>query len=95
MSAILEHAVARLSQKIAKFDGVIKFSIIDEGEILLDQKGVRIEGGPSQATLTASADVFEKILLSELNAMTAYMSGKLQINGDMSVLMRVARALSP
>ena len=37
MSAILEHAVARLSQKIAKFDGVIKFSIIDEGEILLDQ----------------------------------------------------------
>ena len=64
MSAILEHAVALLSQKIAKFDGVIKFSIIDEGEILLDQKGVRIEGGPSQATLTASADVFEKILLS-------------------------------
>ena len=51
MSAILEHAVARLSQKIAKFDGVIKFSIIDEGEILLDQKGVRIEGGAKPSNL--------------------------------------------
>ncbi|MFB0994258.1 MAG: SCP2 sterol-binding domain-containing protein, partial [Paracoccaceae bacterium] len=93
MNKILDHAVARLSQKISHFDSVVKFSIIDEGVILLDKTGISTEEGPSEVTLTATADTFEKILSGELSAMTAYMSEKLQVSGEMSVVMRLAREL--
>ena len=47
--------------------------------------------GPAQnanATVTVNSDDWLKILRGELNAVSAFMSGKIKIQGDMGVMMQ-------
>jgi putative sterol carrier protein len=45
-------------------------------------------------TLTATAEVFEDILAGTQNPTSAFMSGKLSVEGDMGLAMRLAGVLS-
>lgn len=94
MSDIVNKAVEQLSEKIGTFSSSAKFVIEDEGSIIIDENGVREGDEPTDVTLTANRDVFEGILDGSLNATAAYMSGKLQLDGDMSVAMQLGQALS-
>lgn len=94
MSDLITAAVAALSEKLAGgFDGVAKFVIEDEGAIMLDSDGVRAADDEAEVTLTASADVFQSILDGELNPTSAFMTGKLSVDGDMSAAMRLGSVL--
>lgn len=94
MSDLITAAVATLSEKLAGgFDGVAKFVIEDEGAIMLDSDGVRAADDEAEVTLTASADVFQSILAGELNPTSAFMTGKLSVDGDMSAAMRLGSVL--
>ncbi|MEM9851017.1 MAG: SCP2 sterol-binding domain-containing protein [Pseudomonadota bacterium] len=94
MSDLITAAVATLSEKLAGgFDGVAKFVIEDEGAIMLDSDGVRAADDEAEVTLTASADVFQSILDGELNPTSAFMTGKLSVDGDMSAAMRLGSVL--
>ena len=94
MSDLITAAVATLSEKLAGgFDGVAKFVIEDEGAIMLDSDGVRAADDEAEVTLTASADVFQSILEGDLNPTSAFMSGKLSVDGDMSAAMRLGSVL--
>lgn len=94
MSEVINAAVAALTEKLSGgFDGVAKFVIEDEGAIVLDSDGVRAADEDAEVTLTASADVFQSILSGDLNATSAFMSGQLQVDGDMSAAMRLGSIL--
>ncbi len=96
MSDIVEKAVTALNAKMQDgFDGTAKFEIEDEGEILVDGSGARKATPEDEAecTLTASAETFESILSGEMNPTAAFMSGKLAVDGDMGVAMRLGGAL--
>ncbi|MEL7107513.1 MAG: SCP2 sterol-binding domain-containing protein [Pseudomonadota bacterium] len=94
MSEVITAAVATLSEKLSGgFDGVAKFVIEDEGAIMLDADGVRAADDDAEVTLTASADVFQSILSGDLNATSAFMSGQLSVDGDMSAAMRLGSVL--
>ncbi|MEO1238182.1 MAG: SCP2 sterol-binding domain-containing protein [Pseudomonadota bacterium] len=94
MSDLITTAVATLSEKLAGgFDGVAKFVIEDEGAIMLDSDGVRAADDEAEVTLTATADVFQSILAGELNPTSAFMSGQLSVDGDMSAAMRLGSVL--
>src|ERR671925_714178 len=46
-------------------------------------------GGDADATISASEDTFQQIASGDLNATTAYMTGKLKVRGDMGAAMKL------
>ena len=94
MSDIVSKAVEILAEKIGNFDGSVKFVIEDEGAIMLDGDGIRTGDEDAECTLTASSDTFEGILSGDVNPTTAFMTGKLKLDGDMGQAMRLGGALS-
>ena len=95
MSDILNQAVAALTEKLngQDFDGIAKFSITDEGSVVIDSDGARVSDDEADVTLSASAEVFESILEGEQNSTAAFMTGKLSVDGDMGMAMKLAGIL--
>jgi putative sterol carrier protein len=96
MSDTVTAAVAALTEKMGgeSFDGSAKFSLGDEGSLIIDSDGVRIGDDETDVTLSADVETFKEILSGELNPTAAFMSGKLSVDGDMSAAMRLASVLS-
>ena len=95
MSSVIEAALAALQEKVPDgFDGVAKFVLTGEGAIMIDQSGVRAADEEADVTLTADATVFKAILDGELNPTTAFMTGKLSVDGSMGLAMKLGSALS-
>lgn len=97
MSSIIDAAVAALSGKIeGGFDGSAKFLIEGEGAIVIDGAGVRAgsEADETDVTMSADAETFQEILAGELNPTTAFMGGRLKVDGDMGAAMKLGSALS-
>ncbi|RJL06733.1 sterol carrier family protein [Paracoccus aestuarii] len=94
MSEVVTKAVAALSQKIDSFDSTAKFVIKDEGAIMIDEAGVREGDDEADVTLTATREVFEGIMNGDVNPATAFMTGKLKIDGSMGVAMQLGQKLS-
>ena len=96
MSAILDQAVEQLNKRMQGrgFDGTAMFVLTGEGSIFVDRGEARAGEGPADVTLTASPDTFRDILSGALNPTSAFMSGKLALDGDMSAAMRLASALA-
>nr|WP_111298879.1 SCP2 sterol-binding domain-containing protein [Paracoccus saliphilus] len=94
MSKVVNAAVEKLSQKIDSFESTAKFVIEDEGAIMIDESGVRAGDEEAEVTLTASRETFEGILNGDVNPATAFMTGKLAIDGSMGVAMQLGQKLS-
>jgi putative sterol carrier protein len=59
---------------------------VDDGTVKV------IEGeGDADATIAASEETFQQIASGDLNATTAYMTGKLKVRGDMGAAMKLSR----
>lgn len=95
MSDVIDHAVSALNKKLSDggFDGTAKFMIEGEGAIMLDSDGARAGDEEADVTMTADAETFRDILDGALNPTTAFMTGRLKIDGDMGAAMRLAPAL--
>lgn len=94
MSKVVEGAVAALNEKARGFDGVAKFVIEGEGAIMIDENGARAGDDDAEVTLTASRETFEGILSGDVNPTTAFMTGKLSLDGSMAVAMKLGAILS-
>ena len=91
MSDVIDQAVAALNDKMdGGFEGTAKFAIEGEGAIMIDANGARAADEDADVTLTADVDTFKAILDGELNPTTAFMTGKLSVDGDMGAAMRLA-----
>ncbi len=96
MSDVVTEAVAALNAKMdgQGFDGSAKFDIEGEGSIIIDQNGARAGDEDTDVTLTATTEVFKAILDGEMNPTTAFMTGKLGVDGDMGQAMKLSGVLS-
>ncbi|WBU52499.1 SCP2 sterol-binding domain-containing protein [Paracoccus sp. SCSIO 75233] len=95
MSEVIDGAVAALNQKLGSFDeGTAKFVIEDEGSIMMDAGGARAGDEEAEVTLTASRETFEGMLNGEVNPTTAFMTGKLSVDGNMGLAMKLGAALA-
>jgi putative sterol carrier protein len=95
MTTILEQAITALTEKLngTDFDGTAKFLIADEGSVIIDNDGVRISEEEADVTLSATAEVFEAIMEGEQSSTAAFMTGKLSVDGDMGLAMKLAGIL--
>ena len=96
MSDVVTAAVKALNEKLGGngFDGIAKFEIEDECEIVIDESGARASDDAADVTLSASADTFQDILAGNLDATSAFMTGRLKLDGDMGLAMRLGSVLS-
>lgn len=95
MSDVIDAAVAALSAKFnGGFDGVAKFVVNGEGALMIDSAGVRAGDEEADVTLTADVDTFKAILDGDMNPTSAFMSGKLIVDGNMGLAMQLGSALA-
>lgn len=95
MSVLIDTAIERLQARLGRFDeGTAKFVMPGAGAIMLDPRGIRAGDDQAEVTLTATPEVFRAILEGEMNATSAFMSGKLAIDGSMGLAMKLGAALS-
>jgi putative sterol carrier protein len=94
MSEVITKAVEQLGAKVPSFDGVCKFIIPGEGSIMMDASGVRAGDEEAEVTMTAKAEVFMAILAGEMNPTMAFMTGKLSVDGNLGMAMKVGATLS-
>lgn len=95
MSDIVAEAVTALNGKLASagFDSTAKFVIEGEGTFMVDPDGARVGDEAADVTFTADADTYREIFEGDLNPTSAFMSGKLVIDGDMGAAMKLAGLL--
>lgn len=96
MSNVIEAAVKALNEKMGSdgLDGTAKFVIEGEGSIVLDSDGARAADDDTDVTLSADADTFESILSGDLDPTAAFMSGRLSVDGDMGMAMKLGSILA-
>ena len=95
MSDIVNEAVVVLNEKLAgsDFDGTAKFDIEGEGTVMMDENGARAADEEADVTLSADAETFQSMLEGDTNPTSAFMTGKLKIDGDMGMAMKLAAVL--
>lgn len=95
MSGVIEAGVAALAARLGNgFAGSAKFVIPGEGAIMIDSTGVRAGDEDADVTMTAEAGVFQAILAGDLNPTAAFMTGKLNVEGNMGLAMQLGASLS-
>ena len=96
MTKTLDAAMAALDGKVdpGALDFSVRFDVEGEGSLRLDANGVTKDDGEADLVLAADADTFEGILSGDLNPASAMMSGKLSVEGDMGLAMKLGSVLS-
>ncbi len=61
---------------------------------MMDSDGARVGDEEADVTLNADADTFRAIFEGDLNPTSAFMTGKLSVDGDMGVAMKLASVLA-
>jgi putative sterol carrier protein len=98
MSDIVAAAVEALNAKLdgEGIDGSVKLVIEDEGAVRLDADGASAADAAAEAdcTLSADADTFRAIIDGALDPTSAFMSGRLRVEGDMGLAMKLGSILA-
>lgn len=92
-----QELVAKMQENQAWVPGkTVKLDFGDKGIILLDGASQQVSenDGAADTTIKTSWDDWEKMAGGELDGMTAFMTGKLKIEGDMSNAMQLQGVLS-
>ncbi len=87
---IISEAIASIKVKLGdqKVEGSIKFDVEGEGCIVIVDGQVKESDEDTDCTLSANSEIFKDMFSGELNPTSAYMSGKLKIDGSMGVAMK-------
>jgi len=88
---------AALNEKSAWLPGKkVKIDFGDQGAVTLDgvANAVTEEDGPADTTIKVAWDDWEAMRAGTLDGMTAFMQGKLKVEGDMSNAMQLQGVLA-
>ena len=96
MSDVVAQAVTAMNEKLggSGIDGTAQFNIEGEGSLVVDSDGARAGDADADVTFTADADTLREIFDGSLNPTSAFMSGRLTIDGDMGMAMKLAATLA-
>lgn len=96
MSDMINEAVKVLSEKMdgVEIGGTVKFDIEGEGCVMVTDAGVSAGDEEADVTLSADPETFQGIMNGDTNPTSAFMTGKLKVDGDMGMAMKLASALA-
>jgi putative sterol carrier protein len=92
-----QELAAKMQENQAWVPGkTVKLDFGDQGVILLDGAASQVSetDGAADTTIKVNWEDWEKMAAGELDGMTAFMTGKLKIDGDMSNAMQLQGVLS-
>jgi len=75
------------------FDQVMKFDCGDDGVVVINKQEVTREDMEADCTIKISRKNLEKLLKGDLNPMTAFLTGKIKVDGDLNVAMKLQTLL--
>jgi len=84
----------KMREKVAAsgFDRSVKFDMGDEF-IVIDGQNVSTTDAPADCTIKISKENFQELIAGELNPTAAFMTGKIKVEGDMSVAMQLSQLI--
>jgi len=96
MSDILNSALSILQEKLGGtgLEGTLKIDIEGEGSLRIDENGASIADDEADCTLTADSETLVGMLKGEVDPTSAFMTGKLAVDGDMGVAMQLSSKLT-
>ena len=75
------------------FERSVKFDTGSDGVIVIDGQTVSTTDGDTDCTIKLALADLEDLVAGELNPTMAFMSGKIKVEGDMSVAMALSQLL--
>ena len=75
------------------FDRSVKFDMGSDGVIVIDGSTISTTDSDADCTIKLALDDLESMISGELNPTMAFMTGKIKIEGDMSVAMALNQFL--
>ena len=96
MKEEIQQAITSLEAKIEghEIEGSIKFQIEDVGSIVIDGDKVKESDEDADCTLSGNLETFMDIFNGNTSSTSAFMSGKLKIDGSMGTAMKYNAILS-
>ncbi len=96
MSDILSAALSKLQEKLGDggIDGTLNIAIEGEGTIHVNESGAAIGDDEADCTLSADPETLIGMLSGEVNPTSAFMTGKLAVDGDMGIAMQLSSKLT-
>lgn len=100
MGRALEAAAERLRQRLSDepFDGIAHFEIEGEGVIRVAGAAVSIGDDPSgdlpDVVVSATLETFRDVFEGGLSPATAFMTGRMRIEGDFGTALRLGQILA-
>ncbi|MDA1120679.1 MAG: SCP2 sterol-binding domain-containing protein [Bacteroidetes bacterium] len=94
----LEELTAKIQNLVQEHGGKIKATVkfvFEDGSVIylndtVSPAQVNNENESAQCTVKMSSENFVKLLDGDMNSMGAYMMGKMKIDGDMTIAMKLA-----
>ena len=91
----LDIIAERMRTKVAEsgFDRSVKFDCGDDGTIVIDGSRVTTGEGEAECTIRLDKQDLEAMIDGELDPTSAFMQGRLKVEGDMSVAMALTQVI--
>lgn len=91
----IQDIAEKLKDRVASagFDRSVKFDTGSDGVIVIDGSSISTTDAPADCTIKLSLDDLESLISGDLSPTTAFMTGKLKIEGDMSIAMALSQLL--
>lgn len=85
----------RMRSRVASagFEHSVKFDTGSDGVIVIDGATVSNTDAPTDCTVKLSLDDLDSLIAGDLNPTMAFMSGKIKVEGDMTVAMALSQVL--
>ncbi|MBL4598674.1 MAG: SCP2 sterol-binding domain-containing protein [Rhizobiaceae bacterium] len=96
----IEAAAESIRAKVGDSSGLgatVKFDCGDDGSVFVDGAStpntVSTDGGDADCTVSLDLETLNELIAGDLDPTAAFMQGKIRVDGDMSVAMKLSSIL--